>query len=141
MFRLVYLFGLVFLLAGCLQSKPSDLAVEVMAKRYWQDQLQLNDWFTIQEVRFLTGQLEGGDLYSAQVQYRVQATLSERDLIERLKQADQQGSSTTLVSSDALNTLADFPNGFQQNQNVDFVKSLQFRNTERGWLLEREWTR
>ena len=125
-------------LSGCLQSKPSDLAVEVMAKRYWQDTLQLNDALALQQATMLNGRNEGSDVYVAQVRYQLQSQLSESQLIEAIKQAEAQGQSARFDRAEVIETLKNLPVGFQANQSIELVKTLEFRNGSRGWLLSGE---
>lgn len=129
---------LVLGLQGCFESKPSDLAVEVMAKRYWQDNLKLNELFPLSETQMLTAHKQGADTYIAQVRYRVKAAINETDLVARLQQADQEGVKTHLDQPGVISALKALPPGFRQNDTFELVKQLQFRNTSRGWLLEQE---
>lgn len=134
---LLWLF-LILPLSGCLESKPSNLAVEVMAKRYWQDQLQMQALFPLQDAQLLSAHKEGPDVYIAQVRYRVQAGLSEADLLTRLKQADESGQKTLLDQPAVFDVVKNLPVNFYQGQEIEFIKRLQFRDGSRGWLLERE---
>ena len=130
--------GVILILTGCLQSKPSDLAVEVMAKRYWQDSLQLNDVMALQQVTMLNGRHEGADVYVAQVRYQLQSQLSEGEMIEAIKAADAQGQAARFNRPEVIETLKTLPVGFQANQAVELVKTLRFENGSRGWLLAQE---
>ncbi|UQB42788.1 hypothetical protein JX580_02515 [Thiomicrospira microaerophila] len=109
-----------------------------MAKRYWQDQLQMQALFPLQEAKMLSAHKEGPDVYIAQVRYRVQAGLSEADLLTRLKQADESGQKTLLDQAAVLDVVKNLPANFYQGQEIEFIKRLQFRDGSRGWLLERE---
>lgn len=131
---LVFTFGL----SGCFESKPSNLAVEVMAKRYWNDQLKMQTLFPIEEAKMLSAQKEGPDVYVAQVRYRVTAGLGEVELVERLKQADQAGQKTQLDNPAVMAVLQNLPRDFRQGETLEFIKRLQFRDGSRGWLLESE---
>jgi len=136
--RWFLLLVIIWPLAGCLESKPSDLAVEVMAKRYWQDQLQMQTLFPLHEAKIMSAHKEGSDVYIAQVRYRVKAGLSEQDLLARLKQADETGQKTLLDQPGVLDVVQNLPPSFYQGQDIEFIKRLQFRDGSRGWLLERE---
>jgi hypothetical protein len=138
--RWFWLMLLILPLTGCFESKPSDLAVEVMAKRYWQDQLQMQSLFPLQDAKMMSAHKEGPDVYIAQVRFRVKAGLSEADLLERLKQADAQGQKTLLDQPAVLDVVKNIPSNFYQGQDIEFIKRLAFRNGDRGWLLEREIT-
>ncbi|WFE67997.1 hypothetical protein P8S54_07125 [Thiomicrospira sp. R3] len=139
MIKFRWFWVLLFLpLAGCFESKPSDLAVEVMAKRYWQDQLQMQSLFALQDVKMLSAHKEGPDVYIAQVRYRVKAGLSEADLLARLMQADQEGQKTLIDQPGVADVVKNLPANFYQGQDIEFIKRLQFRDGSRGWLLERE---
>lgn len=136
--RWFLLLVLIWPLSGCFESKPSNLAVEVMAKRYWQDQLQMQPLFPLDDAKMLSAHKEGPDIYIAQVRYRVKAGLSEADLLARLKQADESGQKTLLDQAGVLDVVRNLPPNFYQGQDVEFIKRLQFRDGSRGWLLERE---
>lgn len=135
---LAVLLAIVFSLQGCFESKPSDLAVEVMAKRYWQDNLKLNEMFPLIDTQMMTAHKQGADTYVAQVRYRVKAAINETDLIARLQQADQEGVETHLNQPAVVSVFKALPVGFHQNDTFELVKQLQFRNSSRGWLLEQE---
>lgn len=125
-------------LQGCFESKPSDLAVEVMAKRYWQDNLKMNELFPLTDTKMLHAHKQGADTYVAQVRYRVRAAINEAELVERLQQADQQGGQAHWDQPGVISVLKTLPPGFRQNDTFELVKQLQFRNGSRGWLLEQE---
>ncbi|WP_029935406.1 hypothetical protein [Thiomicrospira pelophila] len=132
------LWVLILGLQGCFESKPSDLAVEVMAKRYWQDNLKLNELFPLTDTQMLNAHKQGADTYVAQVRYRVKSAINETDLVARLQQADQEGIETHLDQPAVVSVLKALPTGFRQNDTFELVKQLQFRNGSRGWLLEQE---
>ena len=129
---------LVFGLQGCIESKPSDLAVEVMAKRYWQDNLKMNELFPLTDTTMIAAHKQGADVYIAQVRYRIKSAINETDLVARLQQADQEGVKTHLDHPAVVSVLKTLPSGFRQNESFELVKQLQFRNGSRGWLLEKE---
>ncbi|MBE0494344.1 MAG: hypothetical protein IBX48_08375 [Thiomicrospira sp.] len=129
---------LVLGLQGCFESKPSNLAVEVMAKRYWQDNLKMNDLFPLTEAKMINAHKQGSDVYIAQVRYRIKAAINETDLVASLQQADQEGVKTHLDQPAVISVLKALPHGFRQNDTFELVKQLQFRNGSRGWLLEKE---
>lgn len=130
--------GLVLSLSACFESKPSDMAVEVMAKRYWADELKFAQVFPLQEVQLLSAYKEGSDGYVAQVRYRFGATLSEAELVAHLQAQDAQATSTVLAHPGVVATLQRLPSGFDQDSRLELTKRLLFRDGERGWLLERE---
>jgi hypothetical protein len=132
--------ALVLSLSGCLESKPSDLAVEVMAKRYWADELKLAEVFPLQEVTLVSAYKEGADSYIAQVRYRVTASLSEAEWVARLQAQEAQGDVAILDHPGVVATLQRLPAGFTQQSTLEVSKRLQFRDGARGWLLERELT-
>lgn len=134
----VFILLITVLLAGCFQSKPSDLAVEVMAKRYWQDYLQLNDVFALQKVEMLSGRNEGSDVYIAQVRYQLQSVIAETQLIETIQQADSLGQAARFDKTEVVETLKLLPTGFNAQESIELIKTLEFRDGSRGWLLSKE---
>lgn len=125
-------------LSGCFESKPSDLAVEVMAKRYWLDGLQMQTMFPVEDVNMISAQKEGADVYIAQVRYRVRAQFSETELVTALQQADQRGEKSLADREEVMSALAQASSGFRAQDSLEFVKRLQFANGSKGWLLVRE---
>lgn len=126
------------LLSGCFESKPSDLAVEVMAKRYWLGSLQMQTLFPIEEAKLISAHKEGADVYIAQVRYRVRAQFSEADLVQAMQQADQRGEKSLADRAEVMSALAQAHSGFRAQDSLEFVKRLQFADGSKGWLLARE---
>lgn len=136
--KLMLWLSLTLSLSACFESKPSDLAVEVMAKRYWVDELKLGEAFPLQEVKLVSAYKEGADTYVAQVRYRVTASLSEAELVTRLQAVETQGRLAALDHPGVVTTLESLPSGFRQQETIELNKRLQFQDGARGWLLERE---
>lgn len=126
------------LVSGCFESKPSNLAVEVMAKRYWMDALQMQTMFPIEEVQLLSAHKEGADVYIAQVRYRVRAQFGEAELVTALQQADQRGEKSLADRAEVMTALSQARTDFRAQDSVEFIKRLQFANGSKGWLLTRE---
>jgi hypothetical protein len=129
------------LLTGCLKSQPSNLAIEVMAKRYWHDQLAMQPHFPIDRVRIVSQFHEASDRYIAVVEYHVTSQLEEAQLINLIQQADAAGRSSEFDQQAVRQVIEQLPNRFLANQPMSFTKTLAFADGPRGWLLAEELAR
>ncbi|SFR60092.1 hypothetical protein [Thiomicrospira sp. ALE5] len=129
------------LVTGCLKSQPSNLAVEVMAKRYWHDQLAMQPHFPIDRVRIVSQFHEASDRYIAVVEYFVTSQLDEQQLINHIQQADAEGRPSAFDQQGVRQVIETLPNRFTVNQSISFTKTLAFADGSRGWLLAEELTR
>jgi len=140
------LLGLVFLitslvLTGCLKSQPSNLAIEVMSKRYWQDQLAMVDHFPVEKVRVVSQFHEAADRYIAVVEYQVISQVGEAQIIELIQQADALEQRSPFDQVAVRHAIEQLPNRFLAQQSMTFTKTLAFADGSRGWLLEQEVSR
>jgi hypothetical protein len=129
------------LITGCLKSQPSNLAVEVMAKRYWHEQLAMQSHFPIERVRIVSQFHEASDRYIAVVEYHVTSRLDEVQLIDLIQQADAAGRLSVFDQPGVRRVIEQLPNRFLVNQPISFTKTLAFADGSRGWLLAEEVTR
>lgn len=136
--RWVIVAFMIFSLTACVQSQPSEMAVEVMAKRYWQDQLGLNEVLRLQDTQKLSGRLEGSGVYVAVVQYRFQTQLSESQMLDLLKASENNLNSEKFDRSEVVKVLQTLPTHFSQGQVMEVIKTLEFKDGSRGWLMSRE---
>lgn len=126
------------LLTGCLKSQPSNLAIEVMAKRYWQDQLAMQAHFPIDRVRIVSQFHEAADRYITVVEYHVTSQVDEPQLIKLIQQADAVGRASEFDQPAVRQVIEQLPSRFLANQPMSFTKTLAFADGPRGWLLAEE---